>query len=63
MRFESLHQDSKAELDSSNFRVNVCETISKKHQSKLAHMIYFNTYLTNDLKTEPSNGHIDKFGN
>uniref|UniRef100_A0ABD2WUQ6 Uncharacterized protein n=1 Tax=Trichogramma kaykai TaxID=54128 RepID=A0ABD2WUQ6_9HYME len=40
MRCEAKHQESKMAANSSNSKLNVCETIAIKHQLKLARILY-----------------------
>ena len=55
MRFEAKHQESKISAVVSHTKQNLCKTIARRHQFKLAYMLHFNVLFSKSLTFRPSN--------
>ena len=55
MRFEAKHQESKISAVVSHTKHNLCKTIARRHQFKLAYMLHFNVLFSKSLTFGPSN--------
>lgn len=53
MRFEAKHQDSKLDANVFHSRINVYQTLSKKHQLKLAYLLYSQTLFSSITTNGP----------